>query len=435
MQLRGIGHDNRLLTDAEVRSTVLDAFDRVDVGGRRVLVIILDHTRTAPMGLLFRIIYEALSPRASKLDYLIALGTHPPLSQEMIYRRVEITAQEHQTRFPKVRFFNHRWDDPASLAEIGRLRAEEIKDITAGLFELVRRSLGGMEVAITINRMIHDCDLLLIVGPVFPHEVVGFSGGNKYLCPGIAGQGIIDLLHWLGAVITNPVIIGNKHTPVRELIDRAAALMTIPRLALSLVVKGEGLAGIYLGSPEESWSQAADLSARLHIVYKDRPFHTVLSQAPEMYDDIWTAGKCMYKLEPVVADGGTLIIYAPHIQEVSVTHGEVIEQVGYHTRDYFLRNWDRFQQYPWGVLAHCTHVRGIGCMEDEAERPRINVVLATQIPPEVCKKINLGYMDPATIDPQDYANREQEGVLYVPKAGETLYRLKTAPPELGGGSP
>jgi len=151
-----------------------------------------------------------------------------------------------------------------------------------------------------------------------------------------------------------------------------------------------------------------------------------------MYDDIWTAGKCMYKLEPVVADGGTLIIYAPHVKEISATHGHIIEEVGYHTRDYFLRNWDRFQHHPWGVLAHSTHVRGIGCMEDETEKPRVNVVLATQIPPETCAKISLGYMDPATIDPADYANREDEGILYVPKAGETLYRLKNAPPELGG---
>jgi nickel-dependent lactate racemase len=209
-------------------------------------------------------------------------------------------------------------------------------------------------------------------------------------------------------------------------------MVEVPRFSLSLVVKGEGLAGIYFGTPEEAWSQAADLSRKLHIEYKDKPFHTVLSRAPEMYDDIWTAGKCMYKLEPVVADGGTLIIYAPHVTQISVTHGAVIEQVGYHTRDYFLKQWDQFKQYPWGVLAHCTHVKGIGTFENGVEKPRVNVVLATQIPPEVCKQINLGYLDPNSIRPEEYAGREDEGVLYVPKAGETLYRLKNAPPELGG---
>ena len=420
----GIGHEHRLLTEKEVRRAVLQAVSELYLSGRKVLVIIPDHTRTAPLGPIFRIIYEAIGDRVKQLDYLVALGTHPPMPEEMIYRRVEITAEEHRTRFPKVRFFNHLWKDPESLVEVGRITKGEISEITHGLFE--------MEIPITVNRMALDYDLLVILGPVFPHEVVGFSGGNKYLFPGIAGAQIIDFFHWLGAVITNPVIIGSKWTPVRAVVDRAAAMLEVPRFAISLVVKEGGLAGVYFGPPERSWSQAVDLSRKLHIVYKDKPFHTVLSCAPEMYDDIWTAGKCMYKLEPVVADGGTLIIYAPHVTEVSVTHGEVIEQVGYHTRDYFLKQWDNFKHHPWGVLAHCTHVKGIGSYEDGVEKPRVNVVLATGIPADVCERINLGYMDPATIDPKDYADREGEGVLYVPKAGETLYRLKNAPPELGG---
>jgi nickel-dependent lactate racemase len=273
---------------------------------------------------------------------------------------------------------------------------------------------------------------VLIVGPVFPHEVVGFSGGNKYLFPGIAGQQIIDFFHWLGAVITNPVIIGNKWTPVRKVVDRAAAMLKMQKFALCMVVQGEGLAGLYFGTPEDAWSGAADLSNTLHITYKDKPYKTVLSCAPRMYDDIWTAGKCMYKLEPVVADGGDLIIYAPHVTEVSVTHGHIIEEIGYHTRDFFLAQWDEYSKYPWGVVAHSTHVKGIGTYANGVEKPRVNVILATQISPEMCKKINLGYMDPKTILPEDYANRESEGILYVPKAGEMLYRLKNAPPELGG---
>jgi hypothetical protein len=140
----------------------------------------------------------------------------------------------------------------------------------------------------------------------------------------------------------------------------------------------------------------------------------------------------MYKLEPVVADGGTLVNYAPHIGEVSVTHGRIIREIGYHTRDYFLKQWDRFRHYPWGVLAHSTHVRGIGTYADGVERPRVNVVLATGIPEAVCRQINLGWMDPRAVRRADYENREADGVLCVPKAGETLYRLRRAPPELGG---
>jgi nickel-dependent lactate racemase len=420
----GLGHEDRMLTDAEVRETVSRGLAQLDAAGKRVLVIIPDHTRTAPIDVMFRLIWEGIGEQAAALDYLIALGTHPPMSEDMICQRVGLCAEDYRCNFPKVRFFNHLWKDPETLTKVGTLSKQEIGEITDGLFELA--------VDITVNKLIYDYDVLLIVGPVFPHEVVGFSGGNKYLFPGIAGQEIIDFFHWLGAVITNPVIIGNKWTPVRRVVDRAAAMLTMPKYALSMVVQNEGLAGLYFGTPEESWSQAADLSNKLHITYVDRPFHTVLSCAPKMYDDIWTGGKCMYKLEPVVADGGTLIIYAPHVTEVSATHGHILEEIGYHTRDFFLKQWDKYRKYPWGVVAHSTHVKGIGKFENGVEKPRVNVVLATQIPPEMCARINLGYMDPASIVPEEYAGREAEGVLYVPKAGEMLYRLRNAPKELGG---
>jgi nickel-dependent lactate racemase len=188
-----------------------------------------------------------------------------------------------------------------------------------------------------------------------------------------------------------------------------------------------------VGTLEDAWDKASDLSNQVHITYKDKPFKTVLSCAPPMYDEIWVAGKCMYKLEPVVADGGELIIYAPHVNEISVTHGKLIEEIGYHCRDYFLKQWDKFKHFPWGVLAHSTHVRGIGVMNNGTEKCRVQVTLATGIPPEKCRKINLGYRDPKTIRIEDYANREDEDVLLVPKAGEMLYRLKN-PPKWSGGN-
>jgi nickel-dependent lactate racemase len=192
------------------------------------------------------------------------------------------------------------------------------------------------------------------------------------------------------------------------------------------VVTYDGLAGVYAGSPEASWQAASELSAQLHVVYVDRPFRRVLCVMPRMYDDLWTAAKGMYKMEPAVAGGGEVIIYAPHITEISYTHGHIIDQVGYHVRDYFVKQWDRFKDYPWGVLAHSTHVRGIGTYDAEAglERPRIGVTLATGIPEERCQRVNLGYLDPGSIDVGAWRGREDEGLLLVPKAGELLYRLR-----------
>jgi nickel-dependent lactate racemase len=369
--------------------------------------------------MLARLLHRALAGRATRLDFLVALGTHPPMSPRQIERLFGVQPGKWEEVFGRSAAFNHEWKNPAALEHVGTLTEQEVEGITGGLFR--------MNVEVTVNRRIFDYDRVLVLGPVFPHEVVGFSGGNKYFFPGICGEELLNFFHWLGAVITNPRIIGAKETPVRATVDRAAAMLNVDKYALCLVVTDEGLRGMFFGRPEEAWSPAADLSSQLHVTYVDSPFASVLSGAPAMYDDIWTAGKCMYKLECVVADGGELIIYAPHVKEISYTHGAIIEQVGYHTRDYFLAQWDRFKHHPWGVLAHSTHVRGIGTCQDGVERCRIRVTLATGIPQSRCRGINLGYRNPATINVADWRGREEQGLLYVPRAGEMLYRLRNAP--------
>jgi nickel-dependent lactate racemase len=387
--------------------------------GQRVLVIVPDSTRTAPVGLVFKALFDQIGGVTKALDVLVALGTHQPMSEPAIAKRLAMSQDQRAGVYRTVRFFNHQWDNPAALKQVGVIPADVIRELTAGLF--------AMDVPVEVNRLLFDYDQVILVGPVFPHEVIGFSGGNKYLFPGVAGPQILNFFHWLGAVITNPKIIGNKWTPVRRVVDRAGAMVQVPKLCFCLVVDGTDLAGLYAGTPEAAWEAAADLSAQLHIIRKDRPFHTILSCAPPMYDELWTGGKCMYKLEPVLADGGELIIYAPHIAEISFTHGQTIRAVGYHCRDYFLKQWDRFKHYPWGVLAHCTHVRGLGTFENGIEQCRAQVTLATAIPEPVCRQINLGYRDPRQIRPEDFAGRENQGVLLVPKAGEMLYQLREPP--------
>lgn len=415
------------LTGHEVASLVARACPADTHRGQRICLIIPDGTRTAPVGLMFKTLHRQLGAVARKFDVMIALGTHPPMSDEAINARVEISAEERATAYRDVEFINHEWDNPAALRDLGVIPADEIHALSGGLF--------AMDVPVHINRRLFDYDQIIIVGPVFPHEVVGFSGGNKYLFPGVSGPGILNFFHWLGAVVTNPMIIGNKWTPVRKVVDRAAAMVRVPKLCFSLVVRDHGdLAGLFAGTPEEAWDAASELSRELHITYKERPFHTVLSCAPPMYDELWVAGKCMYKLEPVVADGGELIIYAPHLHEVSITHGEHIRRIGYHCRDYFLKQWERFKDEPWGILAHSTHVHGLGTYDATTgvETPRVRVTLATGLSEAECRAINLGYRDWRTLQPEDFAGREAEGVLLEPKAGERLYHLRHKPVWAGG---
>ena len=405
-----------ILSEAEVRDWFNREFPAKDFEGKRVLLIVPDSTRTAPLPLLFDALYRKLNPHVAGLDVLVALGTHPPMSQQHICQMLGISPEDRAGRLKDVGLFNHEWDREDRLTTIGRFSKSDTEEFSDGLL--------AVDVPIAVNARVMDYDVLLVMGPVFPHEVVGFSGGNKYFFPGISGPDLLNFFHWLGALITNVGIIGIKDTAVRRVVDRAAAMIPTQRQCITFVVAGDGnLHDLFYGAPVAAWEQAADLSARVHIKRVSKPFQQVLSCAPAMYDELWVAGKCMYKLEPVVADGGELIIYAPHMNEISVTHGALIEQVGYHVRDYFTKQWHQFKDVSWGVLAHSTHVRGTGSFEDGIEKPRVRVTLASGIPADVCERINLGYRDPASIDVESFADREHEDILLVRKAGEYLYRL------------
>jgi nickel-dependent lactate racemase len=412
----GQGSPTAVLAPEQTHQLIATACEPLALDGKRVLVIIPDGTRTAPIPLMFRLLCEQLGARAARLDFLIALGTHPLMSADAIDRLVGMPLAERAARFPNTAVFNHRWDLPNALRAAGTIPGHEIGQLSGGLIEA--------DVPVTINRAVFEYDQIVICGPVFPHEVVGFSGGAKYLFPGIAAGAIIDTTHWLGALVTSYHTIGVKDTPMRRVIHRAAELIDRPILCLALVMQGHDLHGLYIGPHAEAWEAAADLSAQLNVITVPRAFRRVLAMPATMYDDLWTAAKAMYKTEPAIADGGEVIIYAPHLTEVSYSHGALLDEIGYHVRDYFLKQWDRFKDVPGGIMAHSTHVKGFGSYDAAtgAERPRIQVTLATRIPEERCRRINLGYADYRAIDPQEWANREDEGILLVPHAGEVLYR-------------
>src|SRR5205807_6088066 len=112
----GSGSTDHFLSEHEVREIAAQALAQLDLAGKKVLLIVPDSTRTAPVGLLFRVIHDLIGGEARNLDVLIALGTHPPMSDEAINRRLEISAEERAGRYGRVRVLNHAWDDPAALA-------------------------------------------------------------------------------------------------------------------------------------------------------------------------------------------------------------------------------------------------------------------------------------------------------------------------------
>jgi nickel-dependent lactate racemase len=403
-----VGGADGSLDAASIEEFVRDRFAALDLDGRSLCLVIPDATRSCPLPLLLGAIERAVSGRVRSCTAVIALGTHAPMSETAIRAMVGDVG---------LRVINHDWSTPETFAPVGSLDATTVSRLSEGRL--------NEPVNVRINRLVLDSDVTIIVGPVLPHEVVGFSGGNKYLFPGLSGQEMIDLTHWLGALLTSRSIIGTTgQTPVRALIDAAAALVPGERHALCVVVDRDsaGLRSLAFGNPLEAWAAAAAVAAQTHVRYLAAPVQRVLSLVPPRYDDLWTGAKGFYKVEPVVADGGEVVIYAPHITEIARMHPGLLD-IGYHCRDYFLANWDRYRNEPRGELAHSTHVFGAGTYDAErGEQQRVRVTLATSIPEAVVRQVNLSYLNPATVDIDAWAR--DPATLVVPDAGEVLYRLR-----------
>lgn len=413
-----VGGVGERLTPDEVTAFVHRTLAGADLDDKRVCLVVPDRTRTCPLPLIMNAFRDALACRAKEVTVLIALGTHQGHDEEQLASHLGYAPGGSEDVYPGWQILNHESWLPETFVSLGAISAARVAELTDG-----RLTDAGCEVR--INRHVAEADIAIVVGPVFPHEVVGFSGGNKYFFPGVSGPELIDLSHWVGALITSAEMIGTRGvTPVRALINEACTLIPTERLALCLVVESgsDTLHAAAFGSPEDAWAAAADISAETHVTYLDRTYPRVLSIMPSKYEDIWTAAKGFYKLEPIVADGGELIIYAPHITEVSVMHPHIAE-IGYHNRDYFLGQWDRFSGQPWGDLAHSTHLRGQGTWDPvHGERNRVTVTLATGIPEDVVRSVSLSYRDPATLDRAAY---EADPDTFVePHAGEVLYRLR-----------
>ena len=410
-----LGGATGVLADEAVRAFVHDQVGALDVTGRSVCVLVPDATRSCPLPLLVGAVLDALEPRASRVTVVVALGTHAPLGADRLAAHVGF---DRRTPANTTTAVDHAWWDPSAFATVGAIDAATVARLTGGLLRV--------GTTVRVNRAVVDHDRTVVVGPVLPHEVVGFSGGTKYLFPGVSGQEMIDLSHWVGALVTSPQIIGTPGTtPVRDLIDEAVALLPNPVDAVCVVTEpgSERLHSVAVGEVHEAWAAAVEVSAATHVRYLDAPVPRVLSLVSTRYDDLWTGAKGFYKVEPVAADGGQVVLFAPHIREIA-PHHPVVSEVGYHCRDYFVGQWDRFGHLPWGDLAHATHLRGAGTWSaDDGERCRVTVTLATGIPADQVRAVGLDHLDPDAVDVAAWSHDPR--TLVVPDAGEELYRLRS----------
>ena len=419
--LVGFGSPDADLSSGELREIVERSLSVVSAN-ERVLAIVPDKTRDDITDRLFPFAAEVLSSKkVSKLDVLIAQGTHAAMTDGEKKRKLGVG--DGQTIRGIGKIFDHQWNDPGELIEIGSLDRDQVAAITNGLF--------NESISIRINRLLapSNYDRVLIFGSTAPHEVAGFSGGAKYFFPGISGRELTNATHWIGALAGIENTIGRVETPVRHLIESAAEFVSPMVICFSSVTTRTPenrlrTHALFAGDLRQSFRAAAEVSAKVHIKHTDRKYRRVVAILDEHYDELWTGGKASYKLGAIIEDGGELIIYAPHLKCFSRTHGRLIERYGYGEIGrikQLITASDELRENLC-VAAHLAHVAYAGRTDSNGSTvPRYNITLATQINEEACENAKLRFLDPHKFRIEDYRN--DEDTLIVPSAGRDLYRV------------
>ncbi len=413
----GQGSPDLDLSNAELREIVAEALENIGPG-QRVLAIVPDKTRDDNTDQLFPAAAEILKQKnVAQFDALVAQGTHPPMTEDQ--KRAKIGA--HSVGIPALgQIFDHRWDRSEELVMLGELSAPRVSALTGGLI--------SESVAIRLNALLAPgiYDTVLVFGATMPHEVAGFAGGAKYFFPGVAGPELTHMTHWLGALATIEEVIGRVETPTRRLIEAAAAFIPAPVISFTSVntrnEKGVRTHALFAGDLTETLRQAAAVSAQVHIKYTGRTYRRIVALLDEHYDELWVGGKASYKLGGIIERGGELVIYAPHLRNISTTHGKLIEKYGYaplETVREMVAYSDELRANLC-VAAHLAHVSYGSFKNAEGHvKPRYQITLSSAVSEDVCRRVNLGFLNPSKFRVEEYAS--DPDTLVVEKAGRDLY--------------
>jgi nickel-dependent lactate racemase len=416
----GQGSATAPLSDSDLRKIVEQVLENVQ-SGVRVLAIVPDKTRDDNTHLLFPMASQVLAARkVAKLDVLIAQGTHAPMSDAQ--KREKIGASPATT--PNLgKIFDHAWDKPEALVTLGELSGDRIAQLTGGLMHDA--------VPVQLNALLAPgvYDLVLVFGATMPHEVAGFAGGAKYFFPGVAGPGLTHMTHWLGAMAEIENVIGRVETPTRRVIEAAAEFVRTPIISFTSVSTrdetGFHTYALFAGDIRKAIRRGAEISRQIHIKYTGRKYRRIIALLDKHYDEMWVGGKASYKLGGIIEQGGDLIIYAPHLNQISATHGKLIEKYGYAPLESVREMVEGSPELRanLAIAAHLAHVSYSGSRNAEGQVvPRFRITLASAVPEDVCRRVNLGYMDPRKFNLSDYENDPDTKI--VEDAGRDLYLVK-----------
>jgi nickel-dependent lactate racemase len=413
----GQGSPDLDLSDADLRLIVEAALESLKPGSR-VLAIIPDKTRDDNTDILFPMAAEVLARKqVAQFDALVAQGTHPPMTDAQ--KREKIGAGT--SGIPGLdRIFDHQWDRSDQLVTLGELTVDQVRSLTGGLIEEA--------VDVRLNALLGPgiYDTVLVFGATMPHEVAGFAGGAKYFFPGVAGPELTHMTHWLGALATIEQVIGRVETPTRHMIEAAADLVPAEVISFTSVATRNSdrlrTHALFAGDIKEALRNAAAVSAEVHIKYTGRKYARVVALLDEHYDEMWVGGKASYKLGAVIEDGGELIIYAPHLNAISTTHGRLIEKFGYAPLETVREMVEYSDELRANlcIAAHLAHV-SYGSSRDADGKivPRYRITLASSIPEDVCRRVNLGFLDHNSFRREAYEG--DPNTFVVENAGRDLY--------------
>jgi nickel-dependent lactate racemase len=300
-----VGGVDRELTEGELGELLTAALDKL--GPRaRVMAVPPDLTRIhSQAGPLTRMAYQYYGDRLAAV--LPALGTHAPLRPEQIRHMFGDVPQE--------RFLVHNWR--TDIETLGEVPAEYIREQSEGKLDYAWPAQVNKHIA-------HGgFDLILSIGQVVPHEVIGMANYNKNILVGTGGREGINRSHYLGAVYGMERIMGRAENPVRNVLNYAADrfLKHLPIVYVHTVVgrKDDGelaVRGLYIGDDQECFLRAAELSVQVNFEHLDEPIRkAVVYLDPHEFHSTWLGNKAVYRTRMALADGGELIILAPGVRE------------------------------------------------------------------------------------------------------------------------
>ena len=305
---------------------ISESLEKIGKKLKRVLIIPPDFTRfNSNAGEITEIIYEMLAPKGVKIDLLPALGTHFAMTEKEIHIMFG-------NKIPLDCFKVHDWRN--GLKKLGEVPTSVIKEWSEGKLDY--------SVNIEVNKMLYDkYDLILSVGQIVPHEVVGMANYSKNICVGVGGQDTINKSHFLGAVYGMERIMGRIDTPVRKLfnygIDKFMTDLPIYYI-LTVMQKNQAtskmeMRGLYVGKDMDTFAEGAKLSQKVNLDLLDKPLKKVVVYLDhEEFKSTWLGNKSVYRTRMVMADKGELIVLAPGLREFGEDPeiDRLIRKYGYH---------------------------------------------------------------------------------------------------------